>query len=122
MKTLLFLGVVLGSLPLFSQETQVIQRGPDSRIIETTEKVVNDLGETNSIAHRHTEISTGMHYCKNNEWKESNPVFRLVPGAAVADEVQHRFTISHNIVTVRRNRLLPPRRLGVPRVEETGRV
>ncbi|MBI3870278.1 MAG: hypothetical protein HY299_17270, partial [Verrucomicrobia bacterium] len=97
MKALLFIGIVSSVLSLGAQESQVISLGPDFRVVETTEQVVNDLGETNSIAHRHTVLETGMNYWTGNEWKISNPVFRIVPGAAVANEVQHRFTVAHNI-------------------------
>ncbi|MBI3867781.1 MAG: hypothetical protein HY299_04545 [Verrucomicrobia bacterium] len=97
MKAFLCLGVIAGAVRLLSQEAQVITRGPDFRVIETTEQSLNDEGQSISVTHRHTELSSGMNYWTGTEWKKSSPVFRLVPGSAIADEVQHRFTLSHNI-------------------------
>ena len=97
MKAFVFLGIVSSVLSLGAQETQVIELGPDYRILQTIQQSLNDQGESISTTNRHTELGTGMHYWTGTEWRESHPIFKLVPGAAIADEVQHRFTVAHNI-------------------------
>ncbi len=80
-----------------AQDAQIVERGPDYRVVEHVLQTVTEEGETILSTNRHTELSTGMHYWTGAEWKESNPQFKLVPGFAVADEVQHHFTVSANI-------------------------
>jgi hypothetical protein len=75
------------------QELNVIERGPNHKVIERTVEEVTSDGRIITRPSRYTAIASGMNVLENGMWREVEEKFELIPGGAVA-RGHHQVTIS----------------------------
>ena len=77
-----------GPLPEYS----IVERGPHHRVWQRTETHTGPDGKQYSIVHSYTELATGMHYLKDEQWVESKAEIEILPNGAgaAASQGQHK--------------------------------
>ncbi len=80
---------------------QVIERGPNHRVVQNVYSITNRLGKVVTRTNTWTELETGMHYMDaNRKWQESKSEIRVRPnGTAVADTAGHKAIFAPNLNT-----------------------
>ncbi len=74
----------------YGQGYSVVERGPHHRTFEKTTQRVHPDGSIITEKDRYVELSTGLHYKRDNEWVESKEEVEIFDGAAVARQGAHQ--------------------------------
>jgi hypothetical protein len=77
----------------------VSDRGPHHRTWQRVSQRALAEGRTVAQTNSYVELSTGMHFWKDGEWKESKAEFRLFAGGAIADEGPFQLIVTPDIAT-----------------------
>jgi hypothetical protein len=75
----------------------VTERGPHHRILSRVSWETNLIGKVVAHTNSYTELATGMHYLKDNQWVESKAEIKLVLGGAEAVDGSHKVKIAANL-------------------------
>ena len=90
-------------LPVSTQAAtlEVLERGQNYRLVQTTRRFTNHVGEATVQTNRYTEIVPGLHRYENGEWVESEETIEVTPdGYAVANRGAYTVIFSPNLNTV----------------------
>src|SRR6266511_1936841 len=71
------LASVIFSPTASAQPRQVVERGPNYRVIQMTRMVTNQFGEIMSENKRYTEMEAGMHRFEHGKWVDSEAVIEV---------------------------------------------
>ncbi len=63
---------------------EIVERGPHHRVVRNAGSVC-------------TELATGLHYRENDQWQETQELFEIVDGQAVARRGPHRASLAANL-------------------------
>ncbi len=77
---------------LLDAAPKVIERGPHHRVWQQTALETNFAGQVITRTRSYTELTTGLHFLENGEWKESKAEIEILPNnaGAIAAKGQHK--------------------------------
>src|SRR2546425_331070 len=86
-----------GAPAVVETEFAVTERGPHHNVSSRTVQEQLPDGRTRNRIHAYTELCTGLYYAdETGQLRESQPVFELLPGAAVARKTQIQAILAAN--------------------------
>ena len=77
----------------------VTERGPDHKVWTRTRQEVMAGGRVVERKSYYTELATGMHYWRDGQWVDAQPVFEVFPDGIVARQCHHQVVLAPNLNT-----------------------
>src|SRR5688572_20030332 len=96
-----FAQISAAATPVQPATIQILERGPNHRVVQTTRPLTNELGELTVQTNHYTELAGGLHYYENGQWTDSEERIEVnSEGYATATRGAYKVIFSPNLNTV----------------------